>query len=182
MAELHGAFWYCSENSPPTSWPNSTAADVHQHQREQEARDGEPEEADDGDDIVADRILAHRREDADRQRDAPRWRAASRSVSTSVSAIRSQIRPLTGCCHSNDRPKSPRRTMPLIHFQYCTSIGWSRPKRSRSVGGGVLVDDLVRGGERRDIGRDVVARRQLDQHEGEEADQRTATASSRAGV
>ena len=53
-------------------------------------------------------------------------------VSTSVSAMRSQISSLTGCCHSKLRPKSPRRMMPLIHFQYWTIIGWSRPKRWRS--------------------------------------------------
>ena len=45
--------------------------DIHQHQRQQEGRDGEAEEAEEGDEIVADRIFAHRREDADRQRDRP---------------------------------------------------------------------------------------------------------------
>ena len=44
-------------------------------------------------------------------------------VSSSVSAMRSQISSDTGCCHSKLRPKSPYSRMLVIHFQYCTIIG-----------------------------------------------------------
>ncbi len=44
---------------------------VHDDQRQQEVRHRETDEADQGEDIVADRVLAHRRVDADRQRQAP---------------------------------------------------------------------------------------------------------------
>ena len=52
-------------------------------------------------------------------------------VSTSVSDMRSQISSETGCCHSKLSPKSPYNTMLVIHFQYCTIMGWSSPKRAR---------------------------------------------------
>ncbi len=52
-------------------------------------------------------------------------------VSSRVSAMRSQIRSATGCCHSKLSPKSPRSRMPVIHLKYCTISGWSRPKRER---------------------------------------------------
>ncbi len=41
--------------------------------------------------------------------------------------MRSQISSLTGRPHSNEKPKSPRSRMPLIHFQYWTISGSSRP-------------------------------------------------------
>ena len=49
---------------------------------------------------------------------------------TMVSHSRSPITSVTGRFHSRDTPKSPRTTR-LIHFQYCTQIGWLRPYCSR---------------------------------------------------
>ena len=46
---------------------------------------------------------------------------------TMVRFMRDQISSLTGLFQSKDWPKSPRSTMPLIHFQYWTIQGWSRP-------------------------------------------------------
>ena len=44
---------------------------VHDHEREQEIRHREADEADQREEVVADRVLAHRRVDADRQRQPP---------------------------------------------------------------------------------------------------------------
>ena len=45
--------------------------EVHQRQREDEVRDGEADEAEEGEDVVADRVAADGRVDADRQRHRP---------------------------------------------------------------------------------------------------------------
>ena len=66
---------YSGENRPPTLCPKIPVGDIHQHQRQEEVRDGEAEEAEKGEDVVADRIAAHRRVDADRQRDRPDQKA-----------------------------------------------------------------------------------------------------------
>ena len=42
------------------------------------------------------------------------------AVRNSVQPSRSQMRSETGSFHSIERPKSPRKTMPEIHFQYWT--------------------------------------------------------------
>ncbi len=72
--------------------------------------------------------------------------------------------------------------MPHIHLKYCTSIGSLEAEALTQLRRGILIDDFVRCRKRRYIGRDVVARRQLDKHKGKEADGETATGPSIEGV
>ena len=43
-----------------------------------------------------------------------------KAAKKTVQPMRSQIRSVTGSFHSIESPKSPRRTIPEIHFQYWT--------------------------------------------------------------
>ena len=70
-AQLQGASCYSAENRPPTLMSNSAKAEIHDDQCQQEVRDGQADEAEEGEDVVADRVLPHRRVDADRQGEPP---------------------------------------------------------------------------------------------------------------
>ena len=101
-------------------WRRSSGSQIQDDQREQEVRHGQADEADEGEDVVADRILPHRRVDADRQRERPGEDAARRPRRTIVSHSRSPITSVTGRSPLHRHAEVALQRPALIHLKYWT--------------------------------------------------------------
>lgn len=143
--------------------------DIHQDQCKQERRDGKSEEGEGGEHVVADGIFPHGREDANRQRNGPCGQQTcncqhKRQRHALPDQARYRLLPLEGYAEITAADDAP------YPFQVLDYHGIAEAETFTQLRGGVLVDDFVRSGKRGDIGRHIVAWRQLNKDEGKEAD------------
>ena len=142
--------------------------EVQHHQREQEVRDRQADEADEGDDVVADRVLAHRGIDADRQRQHP---------GEDQRGHRDDHRqPQPVADHLGDRPAPLHRHAEVaphdqLHpLQVLDVDRLVEPVLDPQVLRLLVADDAAHGRHLGDVGGDVVAGRQLDDRERQDGD------------
>ena len=100
---------YSGEIQPADVLAEVLVGHVHQRQRHDEVGDGEAEEAEEGEDVVADRVAAHGGVDADRQRHGPdeEQRADARPRGSSPCAPRSARQP-AGSTRTSSRSRRGR--------------------------------------------------------------------------
>ncbi len=144
-----------------------THRQVHHEESEQEIRRRHAEEAQEGDDIVADAVLADGREDADRKGDRSTRRASVQKATSAVMPSRFQMISATGARYSNDMPRSPLECIAdpaqiLDDNRLVEAV--ADPERLERVG----ARRRAGGGEIGGVAGDEVARRQLDDGERDE--------------
>ncbi len=102
---------YSRREQPADGLPEVAVGDVHQRQRQDEVGDGEADEAEEGEDVVADRMPPHRRVDADRQRHGPdeQQRSATETDSVEPMPLPDQPRRPAGSTRTSSRNRRAGR-------------------------------------------------------------------------
>ncbi len=142
--------------------------EVHEHEGEHEARDGETDEADERRHVVPGRVLADGRVDADRKREDPREDDGGHRDD------HGEPEPVSDDLGDRALPLERHAEPPLQHLLHPPEVldqhglveAVLLPERVRLL----LRHGAARGRHLGDVGRDVVARRQLDDDEGKDGD------------
>jgi hypothetical protein len=139
------------------------SSDVHQHQCQQKARYGQPQKRQKGDNVVTDRVFFDGGKNADGQGDAPsHQQCGKRQHQRQSHAFPNQV--AHGLLPLKTQSEITTENDVGNPFPILDDHGLVQPEPASEIGRRVLVDYLIGGGQCGDVGGDIVARRQLDQH------------------